>query len=178
MKLHAERVEIGAAGDATEVLIDEHDEPDTQGTIVSWFLNCPGQSPAWRHFLLSVVHLRPIEGVRPATITVPGATHEVMLWALNPEATPDALNAASWAILRPVNMVIQVELPSDHHARELALLLARAIVHGYLPAEPPFPGGAVYLQPVLATAAHLRGEAHTHYGHLVIPKDGPDAPGD
>lgn len=167
----------GHAGLAIEVIIEDPEHPDQRAGVAQWFLVCPLQSPAWDRYLLSVIHLRDIEGQsKPPTITTPHATHELMLIALDPTKDPQPGNPASWSMLVPLNMSVQVELPDDDKAADLAMLIASAIVEGYLPAEPPFPGGSIYLQPVLTTCAHLRGEAHVHGDRLIIPEEGPDAP--
>ena len=139
MKLKSGAVHVGAAGRATEILheFEPSDPLDIRATIGAWFLQCPGQSPAWQHYHLAIVHLRPIDGVKPAVINRPGATHEVMLFALDPakHPVPDDLNTWSW--LSPVNFVGQLELPSDESAKNVLEILARAVADGYLWAEPP-----------------------------------------
>jgi hypothetical protein len=156
-------VYTGPAGTATEVVgtLEPDDPPDWRGTVATWFLDCPGQSPAWRHYLLFVIHLRPIEGVRPAEIRVPHATHEVYLFALDPQPGPTPMDVKAWRFLRPQNVMEQVQLPHDEAASELAGLAAKAVVEGKLPAEPPLSGAKEpWRTSVLQTAAHLRGEEH------------------
>ena len=133
---------VGAAGRATEctITMEPADSPDLGGTVACWFLDCPNQSPAWRHYLLSVIHLRHIDGVRPAVITRAGATHEIILTALDPAEDPVPDNLDSWRHLRPLNFVGQLTLPSDDEARIAADVLAKAVIHGLLWAEPPLSG--------------------------------------
>lgn len=163
MKCTEGRTLVGPAGGAMEVLYEwaEGDPPDVQGTVAVWYLHCPGQSPAWDRYILAVVHLRPIPGVRPAVVNVPHATHEVLVHALDPQRMPTALDPATWAPLRPLNVVEQLQLPDDDAAREVAALAARAVVDGVLPAEPPLSGQVEpWRTALLKTAAHLRGEEH------------------
>jgi hypothetical protein len=149
------------AGTATEVVVDQHDLPDTQATISLWFLECPGQTPFWDKFILAIIHLRPIKAVRAAHVSVPHATHEVLLVALDPDSDPRADDPDSWHHLLPVNVVEQIELPDDEAAAVLLGQCAAAVLDGHLWAEPPLSG---QLEPwrtaVLKTAAHHRGEAH------------------
>lgn len=148
----------GPAGVAVEVT-SEH-----PATITSFFLHCPGQSPAWSDYCLAVVHLRPVEGVREPVINVPGATHEVLLFALDPDGKNGlalSTDPDSWGILTPLNLVYQVHLDSDAAAREMLCMCAQAIVNGALWAEPPLSGQIEPWRTVLLqTSAHLRGEAH------------------
>lgn len=164
MKCTAGRTEIGSHGSATEVLIEleSSDHVDQQGTVGAWFLHCPGQSPAWDYYVLAVVHLRPIDGEsKPAAITLPGASHELLLYACDPKGEPTALHPPSWHPLRPFNAVEQFTVPSDDEASELLWLCARAIVNGHLPAEPPLSGAREpWHTSVIKTSAHLRGEEH------------------
>ena len=150
----------GPFGTATEVIL-KSDVLDHGAHIGTWLLHCPGQSPAWEHYMLSAVHLRPIPGEsKPATIKVPGATHEFLVLALNPERTPTPDNPP-WPHLTPANVVEQVELPDDAAAAELLALCAQAVVDGVLPAEPPLAGQVEPWRTVLIkSAAHARGEVH------------------
>jgi hypothetical protein len=157
------RTFTGPAGVAVEVLHEwePDDPPDVQGTVATWFLRVPEQSPGWDRYLLSVVHLRPIDGVRPAVVRVPHATHEVLLLALDPAVDPQPTDVESWRFLRPVNVCEQIELPHDDAARVLLGLAARAVVAGVLWAEPPLSGQLEPWRTVLIrTSAHLRGEEH------------------
>jgi hypothetical protein len=151
----------GPAGHAHEVVTIKVDQPDQQATLATWFLNCPGQSAAWDRYLLSVIHLRPIAGVKPAGIRVPGATHEVVLVALDPDKHPHPTKPRTWAFLRPVNVAEQITLPDDNAARHVAKLAARAVVDGVLPAEPALSGAIEpWRTTLIRTSAHLRGEEH------------------
>ncbi len=156
------RVFQGPCGTATEVLISgDLPRPDVAATLSTWFLNCPGQSPAWDNYLLSIIHLRPIEGVRPAVISVPKATHEVLLLAADPTTNPTAMDPDSWQFLFPHNVSEQIELPDDVTAVMLLEDCARAVVDGILPAEPALAGAVEPWRTVLIkTAAHARGEEH------------------
>lgn len=152
----------GPAGAATEVFVTgPFDRPDQQALVAAWFLDCPGQSAAWRHYGLSVIHLRPIDGAAPAHIRVPQSTHEVILAAINPDANPVAADPNTWHPLQPLNVMEQLQLPGDHAARQLARLAAEAVVSGRLPAEPPLAGAVEpWRTSMIKTAAHLRGEEH------------------
>lgn len=153
----------GPHGTAVRVVVElEADDPqDWSATCASWFFFCPGQSPAWDRYALSIIHLRPIAGVADANVAVPGATHEVMLHALDPQPEPVPGDPLSWVRLHPVNVCEQIQLPSDESAVELARACAEAVLDGRLPAEPALAGQVEPWRTVLIkSAAHLRGEEH------------------
>lgn len=141
--------------------LEEGDPPDWSASLACWFLNVPQQSPVWDCYLFDVIHLRDIEGVSPATIRVPGVTHQVLLIALNPEREPKPDDPHSWQMLTPINVSEQIELPGDEAAAEVGEQCVKAVLAGTLPAEPPL-GGAVepWRTALLKTAAHARGEEH------------------
>lgn len=154
---------VGPSGRAQNILVEPKDikYPDHNATLATWFITAPGQSLFWPNFLLAIYHLRDMEGVRPAVKTYEGVTHELVLAALNPDKNPQPLNIETWQHLRPINFLIQLELPSDEKAKELLALAAHAIVDGVLWAEPPLSGQQEpWRSSMLRTAAHLRGEAH------------------
>lgn len=51
-------------------------------------VEAPWAHPVWHSYMLMAVHLRPLPGFPPPKINLTGATHEVMLYALDPEYTP------------------------------------------------------------------------------------------
>lgn len=132
----------GAAGTARELLVDREcsDPPDWRAHIGGWFIEAPGQSPAWQHYLLSAIHLRPIEGVKPAVIREPGATHEFLLLAMDPARNPHPENPDSWSYLRPYNLMQQVIASNDAAVAKILDGAARAVAEGRLWAEPPLSG--------------------------------------
>src|SRR6185369_12538005 len=77
----------GKAGTFKRCAMDvERPHISQSATLGAWVLWLPGWSPAWDMFILSVVHLRPIEGdVKQATLKFPEATHELILAAIDPE---------------------------------------------------------------------------------------------
>lgn len=164
MKATAGRTLEGPAGTAVEVLVEvEPSDPvDITASLGAWFLHCPGQSPAWSHYILGCVHLRPVEGqAHDPVIKVEGATHEVLMYAVDPAAEPTALHPPSWKMLTPVNACEQVVLPSDELALELLELAVNAVINGVLPAEPALSGAREpWHSSMVQTAEHLRGEPH------------------
>lgn len=111
-----------------------HDRPETAATLATWVLTIPEAHPAWHSYVLSLIHLRDIPGGRPAQKEFPEATHEVLLFALDPgEPLPDidAGDRFRPAMLSPVNLIEQFTAESDAQAVSIAEGLARAFVLGH-----------------------------------------------
>lgn len=141
MEAKTGEVRDGPFGRAIEVILEgEPPSPDVQAQVATWFLICPGQSPAWDCYFLSLVHLRPIEGGKPPVISREGATHEVMLFALDADRNPVPDDFTTWNPLWPQNFVGQYTAPDDETAKHDAKLMALAVIHGITWAEPPLSG--------------------------------------
>jgi hypothetical protein len=94
-------------------------------------------------------------------ISVPHATHEVILLALDPAGDPKPTRTKTWKRLFPINVCEQIQVPDDDAARQLLYQAALGVMQGILPAEPPLSGAVEPWRTVLLkTAAHLRGEEH------------------
>lgn len=151
---------------AQEVLFGEEDFKvvDQKATVAVWFIHAPSQSIAWDRYLLSIYHLRPIEGGTPVKKEYDALTHEIVLVALNPDKNPQPNDPESWAHLVPMNLVMQLELPHDEAASDLLERSAKAICGGLLWAEPPMSGMVEpWRTSMLQTSAHYRNEPHA--GH-------------
>ena len=129
----------GAAGTAERFPKVEPKTPAQAASLARWLIEAPGQSPAWRHYLLSIIHLRPMLGAPPAHIRRPGATHELILCALDSERGPRVDDIETICYLTPLNALVQFTA-TDEVAIHVGELAARAICDGYMPAEPAFPG--------------------------------------
>jgi hypothetical protein len=82
--------------------------------ICGWIIEADWAHPAWHSYYLSAVHLRDMPGLPKAVIHLAGATHEVMLYALNPAHTP-RLDAVP-RCLTPGNFHAQWVAESDEAA--------------------------------------------------------------
>lgn len=134
-------------------------------TVCLWLITAPAYHPIWSQYLLIVVRLADdLPGFPPAHHQFEGTTHELMVFALNPDhrQTPDSANAcladeAMPPFLTPQNIVEQY-IATDEEMRQLASLCAQGIVHGAL--NPDTDGRADWLPATTKTLAHIRGEAH------------------
>lgn len=152
-------------------LIPVPDVAEAAETVCTWLLTAPHAHPLWAQYLLGVVRLRDgIPGFRPPTRQFIGATHEMFVFALNPEHGPFTVEkmlgygagAGSIPCLTPVNVVHQVE-GSDEEARLLASYAAVAVVHGMLWPETGDAPDRIRMNwkaSMVKSLAHIRGEEH------------------
>lgn len=149
----------GPCGTATRVQFAPSLPPHSG--VATWWVHAPGQSAGWQNFALHVIHLRDLPGVPAAHVRVGGATHEVMVLAVDPTAPCDPTDPSTWRYLFPQNVAEQVHLHDDAEAEVLGELCAKAIVDGHLWAEPPLSGQVEpWRSSMILTTAHLRGEPH------------------
>lgn len=142
------------------------DAAHTVETVCLWLITAPPYHPFWSQYLLLVVRLTDdLPGYPPPHHAFEGTTHELMVWAVNPECgvqTIESANADLAAgrmppIMTPQNVVEQY-IATDDEMRKVASLCAQGIVHGVL--NPDSDGRSDWLPVTTKTLAHLRGEAH------------------
>lgn len=104
---------------------------DAPACIEAWILDVPGWSPAWRHFMLSVITLADIDGIGRATKRWPGATHELVVQAMDPAKLPLPTDKSTWSFLRPVNVVWQF-VATDKEAGVVCRALTSLALEGGL----------------------------------------------
>jgi hypothetical protein len=103
-----------------------------QPGIGCWFIYCPTAHPLWYAYLLSVIHLREIPDMPPPIIYLPGATHEIILVAMDPEYNPSQSPNPYPYRLVPTNFVAQFIAESDGEARKKCMVALAEIVKGLL----------------------------------------------
>jgi hypothetical protein len=86
-------------------------------TLVSWIVEAPWAHPVWHSYNLYLVHLRPEPGIPDAVCYLPDATHEFMLFALDPTIPREQqLRERRAAWLHPGNFGAQLVKTSDEEA--------------------------------------------------------------
>lgn len=124
----------GSAWRVTLPPVGQRRRPDEDGTVDLFLLHIIGAHPLWDHWLASVIHLRPIAGVKPPHIRVSGATHELLIVALDPTEPLPGLDGAApgWQprYLTPIDVVEQFQVADDAIAAEILELAVRAMVDG------------------------------------------------
>ncbi|MGW3410283.1 hypothetical protein [Streptomyces sp. NPDC000888] len=127
----------GKYGTATRVPAETH--ADNPATLDHWILTAPDWHPIWDQYVLGLISLADLPDTPPPFKQRPGVTHELVVFALNPEHGPH--EAATFnsrrlaeAVLTPVNVVEQFTC-TDDQARHLTRLCATACVNGVLTPE-------------------------------------------
>lgn len=143
--------------------------PETRKAgLVWWLITAPLAHPVWSQYLLSVITLADRPDQAPAYLHFPGATHELMVVALNPGVPPQRYTAESLEsgatinYLEPLNVVEQFTA-TDDEMRELAELACGGVVNGRLnpeTADAPERIREHWLTACVRTLAHMRGEEH------------------
>jgi hypothetical protein len=106
--------------------------PDVPAAVAGWILHCTWAHPAWNHWLISVVHLRDVEGAPPANRIYPEAAFEFMIAALDPACVNkiDPDRARGWRYLVPIDVCHQFHGVSDEDAARICDDAVRAIAAG------------------------------------------------
>jgi hypothetical protein len=146
------------------------DIPQAEETLCTWLLTAPMAHPLWSQYMLCVVRLRDLPGFPPPHRQFDGATHELIVVALNPEYGTLTVKdmerfqrgAGGLPYLTPQNIAHQIE-GTDEEASRLAEMSALAVVNGWLTpetADAPDLIRANWKASLIKSLAHDRGEAH------------------
>ena len=107
----------GAAGRAFEIDLRANPDGTKRADVAHWVIERPDAHPFWHSYVVILFHLRRIEGLPPAVIYRPGATHEFWLAALDPRLEREkVIHSGSIPFLRPVNFASQIIAGSDAEA--------------------------------------------------------------
>lgn len=137
---------------------------DHEATLECYLLDVPGVHAFWHRWALYVIHLREVPGqTKPAHITLPGATHELMILSIDPDWSPDFAKRAlgfegGIPFLSPPDVVQQFIVRDDADARQLAGLCVRCIVDGM--ASPDQDWRRWWAGTIATTASHIREGRH------------------
>ena len=153
---------VGSAGQAWAIP-NRSPVPDHAACLCTYLLRAPGFHPFWDRWALSCVHLRPIEGVRPAVLNLPGASHELLIVAIDPAWNPPdeddfGFSRGGVPFLSPIDVAQQFRVNGDRQAQELARLCVLAICRGHMSPDQDY--RAAWKDTIEATADHLRRGLH------------------
>lgn len=139
---------------------------DQAATVCHWLINAGTLHPVITQWFIGIVRLSDLPGVPPAHLQFTGATHEVLMVAVDPDYPITAASAATpehrLQPLNPVNLAHQFTA-TDDEMRLMAKGMAWAIAHGDMPPEPPLGYESFrhkWLTVMVKTLAHIRGEEH------------------
>jgi hypothetical protein len=106
------------------------DAPPAELTVAGWIVYAPYAHPAWHSYMIAGVSLRVHPNWQPPHIRKPGATHEILVVALNPEH-PTAINDHP-RILTPLNFVAQLIETDDQAAAARIEATVQDVIDGVL----------------------------------------------
>lgn len=157
----------GRAWDGRAFPAAPNPQPDWQGCCGQYVVNVPGAHPLWQWWMVSTVHLREIDGVKPPHLQRPTATHEFIILSMNPEiGSPeqqfdryhqwlDEVRDSKRSIyLSPPDLVFQVDGCTDEIAGEICTLLVRTFCAGGSSPDSDF--RRYNEQLILGTLDHMR----------------------
>jgi hypothetical protein len=108
-----------------------------------WLIEAHWAHPVWHSYVLSVVHLR-AQGANRAVLPPPelyleGATHELVLGALDPAAPRETmLETGVMTPLSPINFAAQLVEPHDAAAFQRAEAAVTDVCSGFLSPDTDF----------------------------------------
>lgn len=86
-------------------------------TLASWIVEARWAHPLWHSYNIFLTHLRPTPGLPDATLYRSDATHELVLFALDPQQPREQqLRSSRPAWLTPANFAAQLAEPTDQAA--------------------------------------------------------------
>lgn len=142
------------------------DTPNIRETVATWLLEAPFAHPLWHYHYLGAIRLRDVPGLPPPKRYFHGATHELSVFALNPEHQPYNVRkflriarnfGLASVILTPSDVSLQFEA-TDVEVAKLSVASAWAVTQGRL--IPDSDGRYSWLPTLTKTLAHVRGEEH------------------
>lgn len=120
--------------------VGQRGRPDWDATLEAWLLFCQGAHACWSYWWLTLIHLRPIPGVKPAYVQSPGNGWELLCGAHDPASEPDPDSPeATVRLLTPLDWVVQFgSVKTDHDASRVAVACIRAIMSGRVSPDSDF----------------------------------------
>jgi hypothetical protein len=101
-----------------------------------WVVEAPLAHPVWHSYAFTLASLKSVEGEsKPPVIRLLGATHELIVWALDPSVPRGPIIAGGnifAGILSPPNFGAQIIAASDQEAVDQVEAAIKAVCDGWL----------------------------------------------
>jgi hypothetical protein len=120
----------GRAARAWKVVMPSDGPPEWSGTIAAYLVHMPGAHAFWSWWLVSVVHLRPIEGVKPANKSYEEAEYEFLTAPIHPDHPPDPDDPGAGFETIAVDVAVQFNGTDDEQAAELCMMSVTLMTRG------------------------------------------------
>lgn len=134
----------GAAGKAWAVDLDaayaRAGKSHRRGAeVASWLVEAAWAHPIWHSYWICLVHLRPMPDWREAKFYLEGATHELWLFALDPEGKrQEMVETGVMLAMWPKNFAAQFIAESDAAAMQRVEQAVEAVCQGVLSPDTDF----------------------------------------
>lgn len=117
------------------------------GEVAIFIIEASWAHPFWHSYVIFLIHLRGIIDGQPAAIHLPGATHEFMLFALNPDKPREPIisEGEPVAYLTPANFGAQFIAENDAAALNRMEQTVQLICDGNLSPDTDFRGAWIKL---------------------------------
>jgi hypothetical protein len=112
------------------------DDPRAAVTLPAWIASAPYAHPIWSSYMICTISLRETPGVPKAKVSMEGATHEVMVFAIDPDCRPAVDDIPR--LLHPVNFAGQFIEPSDEAAAARVRQAVQDVIDGVLSPDTDF----------------------------------------
>lgn len=109
--------------------------------LAHWVIEAPWAHPAWHSYSLVLIHLRPLPDRRKTLFYLDDATHEIMLYAIGPDADRNGMvqtGMAERVWLHPGNFAAQLIEPDDDLAKARIRATVQDIIDGQLSPDTDF----------------------------------------
>ena len=133
----------GKLGDAWLVDLDavnrrrgRADDPRASVALPCWIASAAYAHHMWSHYVIMCIALRDVPGVPKAKINLEGATHEVMVYALDPDRKPAIDDAPK--LLLPANFSGQFVETDDLRAAARIQSVVQDVIDGTLNPDTDF----------------------------------------
>ncbi len=149
---------VGACGRAW--LLKPKLEKPNPSTLCSWLVNRPGAHPYWEWWLVGLITLKDLPGIRPARKSYPEAEHELMIYTIDPTtcASPEPDDPNGYPPLLPLDVVEQFHGISEVDAKRLTEMVVQTIVSGRISPNQDF--RRIWKEVIAGTVQHLREGQH------------------
>lgn len=105
-------------------------DPRAAVTLPCWIASAAYAHPMWSHYVVMCVALREVPGVPKAKVNLEAATHEIMVFALDPDRKPAIDDFPR--VLQPVNFVGQFVEADDLSAAMRVQQAVQDVIDGKL----------------------------------------------
>ncbi len=111
-------------------------DPRAAVTLPCWIASAAYAHPLWSHYTIMCVALREVPGLPKATVGLDGATHEILVFALDPGTKPAVDDVPR--ILHPINFAGQFVAADDISAAALVQQAVQDVIDGTLNPDTDF----------------------------------------